>query len=205
MVARHLSREEELVAFFVGRCDGRLGKTKLMKLIYLADYEARRYLGRPLSNAKYVWYFYGPWDPQLETWIAKLTEANVIVEEAVVYPTGAKGYLYSRGAVDVPGTFTAAENELLSYVCKRYSERPLRELLDEIVYETEPMREAREAKAKNAPLKMDSVNGAKAKELVIPFEELLERSRELHAGQGLSHAEAMAEVEKQLAPDVVTA
>src|SRR2546430_11848217 len=94
-----LSREEELVAFFVNRCgDGNLGRTRLMKLLYLADYEARRYLGRPISKIKYIWHYFGPYEPELTTWVNRLKEHGVVMEETVVYPTGKYGYLYTPGA-----------------------------------------------------------------------------------------------------------
>src|SRR6266545_2089339 len=195
-----LSREEELVAFFVNRCgrDGNLGRTRLMKLLYLADYEARRFLGRPISGAKYIWHFFGPYDPRLSAWIHRLTDGGVLVEAPVTYPSGKSGFLYTPGPRQVPQTFKPVEIEILSYVCRQYSRVELRELLDDVVYQTEPMLRAQKKKAKERPLEMDMVNNAKAGELTIPLDELLERRRQLRAGECLSHAEAMTAVERKL-------
>src|SRR5205809_7131849 len=123
-----LSREEELVAFFVQHCgdDGNLGRTRLMKLLYLADYEARRFLGHPISGAKYIWHFFGPYDPRLHTWIDRLRNAAVLLEAAVTYPSGKKGFLYTPGPTQVPQTFKPVEIEILSYVCRLYSRVELR-------------------------------------------------------------------------------
>ncbi len=197
-----LSREEELVAFFVNRCgrDGNLGRTRLMKLLYLADYEARRFLGRPISGIKYIWHFYGPYEKKLTTWITRLRDGGVVVEEAVMYPSGKEGFLYTAGAKEAPPSFSPAEVEILSYVCREYSRVDLRELLDDIVYQTEPMVRAQKKGAKEKPLEMDIVNNAKANELTISLEELVERRRQLRAGQCLSHAEAMSALEQILEP-----
>ncbi len=195
-----LSREEELVAFFVQRCggDGNLGRTRLMKLLYLADYEARRFLGRPLSGAKYVWHFFGPWDPRLPTWINRLKGAAVLEETPVGYPSGKKGFLYTPGAKQVPQSLTPVDVEILTYVCRQYSRVELVELLDDVVYQTEPMMHAQKKKAKEKPLEMNIVDNAKARELSASLEVLLERRRQLRAREHLSHADAMIELEQKL-------
>src|SRR6266480_3155690 len=112
MAEIRMSREEELVAFFVQRCggDGNLGRTRLMKLLYLADYEARRFLGRPLSGAKYVWHLFGPWDPRLPTWINRLKGAAVLEETPVGYPSGKKGFLFTPGAKQIPLEMNIVDN-----------------------------------------------------------------------------------------------
>jgi antitoxin SocA-like protein len=197
-----LSREEELVAFFVNRCggEGNLGRTRLMKLLYLSDYEARRFLGRPISGIKYIWHFYGPYERKLTTWIARLRDGGVLVEEPVVYPSGREGFLYTPGPKQVPPTFTPAEVEILSYVCRQYSRVELRELLDDVVYQTEPMLRAKKKGTQEKPLEMDIVNNTKGNELTVTLEELLERRRQLRAGEGLSHANAMAALEQLMEP-----
>jgi len=195
-----LSREEELVAFFVQRCggEGNLGRTRLMKLLYLADYEARRFIGRPISSAKYVWHFFGPWDPRLTTWINRLKGAAVVEETPVAYPSGKKGFLYTPGAKQPPQSFKPVEVEILSYVCRQYSRVELVELLDDVVYQTEPMVHAQKKKAKEKPLEMDIADNAKAGELTVSLEELLERRRQLRARECLSHADAMIALEQKL-------
>src|SRR6266516_8025851 len=200
MAEIRMSREEELVAFFVQRCggDGNLGRTRLMKLVYLADYEARRFVGRPISGARYVWHFFGPWDPRLTTWIHRLKDAAVLEESAVAYPSGKQGFLYTPGAKQAPQSFKPVEVEVLSYVCRQYSRVELVELLDDVVYQTEPMMHAQKKKAKEKPLEMNIVDNAKARELSASLEVLLERRRQLRAREHLSHADAMIELEQKL-------
>lgn len=187
-----LSREEEIIAFFVNQCSGALGRTQLMKFVYLADYEARRFLGRPLSNVTYIWHNYGPWDQELYARLARLQGLQVIRESRVSYPSGREGFLYERGGVTPSWSFTPAEVEILSYVCREYSSVPLQQLLEEIVYETEPMRFAQEHEARGRALNMDMVNGTGSAALGLPFEELLARRAEARAGRTISHADFMA-------------
>jgi len=200
MVQIRLSREEELVAFFVQKCggDGNLGRTRLMKLVYLADYEARRFLGRPISGAKYVWHFFGPWVSRLPTWIHRLKDAAVLEETAVAYPSGKQGFLYTPGATRAPQSFKPVEVEILSYVCRQYSRVELVELLDDVVYQTEPMVHAQKKKAKEKPLEMNIADNVKAGELTVSLEELLERRRQIRARECLSHADAMIALEQKL-------
>src|SRR5438046_1291322 len=181
MAEINLSREEEIVAFFVNHCggDGNLGRTRLMKLLYLADYEARRFLGRPISGAKYIWHFYGPYESRLNSWINRLRDCQVLVETPVVYPSGKQGFLYTAGPKPALESFKPVETEILTYVCRQYSRVDLRELLDDIVYQTEPMVRAKNKKAREKPLDMDIVNNAKSGELTVSLEELLERRRQL--------------------------
>jgi Antitoxin SocA-like, Panacea domain len=192
-----LSREEELVAFFVNRCDGNLGRTRLMKLLYMADYEARRYMGRPISKIKYVWHHYGPYEPGLTRWVNRLKEHGVVVEESVEYPTGQQGFLYTPGLIRATQSFSPAEVEILSYVCRKYSQVQLRELLDDVVYKTEPMVRAQKKNAKGQHLEMGMIDNVKAQELSVSFDELVERRRHLLAGEVFSHAEAMKALEEQ--------
>jgi len=201
MADHKLSREEEIVAFFVKHCggDGNLGRTRLMKLLYLADYEARRFLGRPISGAKYIWHFYGPYESRLNSWINRLRDCQVLLETPVVYPSGKQGFLYTPGPTPVLESFKPVETEILSYVCRQYSRVELRDLLEDVVYQTEPMVVAQKKKAKEKPLDMNIVNNAKRGELTVSLEELLERRRQLRAGECLSHAEAMTALEQQLA------
>jgi hypothetical protein len=186
-----LNRTEELVAYFVNRCQGgELGRTRLMKLLYLADYEARRFMGRPLSDITYVWHHYGPYDPAVERTVATLKARDVVTEERVIYPNGHAGYLYSAGPAPFKAySFSPAEEAILDYVCRQYSRVQLKELLEDIVYQTEPMLKAQERGERD--LDMDEVNNTRGNELTVPFEELVERSKRVASGQYIAHEEAM--------------
>lgn len=194
-----LSKEDQLIAFFVNQCSGRIGRTQLMKFLYLADYEARRYLGKSLSSIDYVWYHYGPYDRELNARLDRLIASGVVRSETQEFPTGKFGYRYSAGQRDVAYSLHPDEFHILSYICETYSEMSLRDLLDEVVYETEPMKNAQEKNAKNESLNMGLVDNQKRYELGVPFDELLARSREARLGKKVSWEEMIERINSSTA------
>ncbi len=72
------------------------------------------------------------------------------------------------------------------------------ELLDDVVYQTEPMIHAQKKKAKEKPLEMNIVDNAKASELSASLEVLLERRRQVRTRESLCHADAMIALEQKL-------
>lgn len=193
-----LSKEDQLIAFFVNQCSGRIGRTQIMKFLYLADYESRRYFGKSLSNIDYVWYHYGPYDKGLNERIDRLVAEGVVRSETQQFPTGHIGYRYSTGPKEIAYSLDADELLVLTYVSETYAEMPLRDLLDEVVYETEPMQHAQARGAKNESLDMSLVDGQKRFELGVPFEELLARSREAKVGKKVSLEELMHRITTSL-------
>jgi uncharacterized protein YwgA len=198
MPPAQVGREEQMLAFFVKHCGGRIGRTQLMKFLYLADYEARRFLGRPISSVEYVWYHYGPYDHGLNDRIALLEREGIIREEPLVYPTGKQGFIYHGGEREVAFTLADEELRLLDYVCETYSRIGLQSLLDDVVYETEPMQKARAQDARNEPLDMSIADDQRRFDLGVPYEEVMKRSGNARAGRSVDHAEAMAMIRKAL-------
>lgn len=198
MATKQLSKEEQLIAFFVNTCSDPVGRTRLMKLLYLADYQARRYLGRPISDIQYRWHDFGPFDDNLYTWLDALTTADFVRHEEVRYDDGKVAHIYAP--TETPPNFDLSPDELdiLSFVCREYSQVNLRQLLDEIVYQTEPMLDAKERDARGQALRMDIVNDVKSRDFTVPYAELLARSRRLQSGQGVTHREAMRRVSSAL-------
>src|SRR5688572_13588574 len=123
-----LSKQEQMIAFFVNQLGGDFGRTALMKYLYLADYEARRFLGKPISDTEYVWHHYGPYDHTLNSKIDALEKKNVLSEQAVLWPTGQQGYRFRPGSTSVPFGFTPEEVIVLQYVCDEYSKLDLQAL-----------------------------------------------------------------------------
>jgi hypothetical protein len=194
METTQLSREEQLIAFFINACDGKIGRTQLMKFLYLTDYEARRYLGRPLSNLDYIWHHYGPYDAAVGEVVKGLTDQAIIQEHTVVYPTGQVGYRYYWGGKPITYDFLPIELQILGYIYRTYSKMNLRALLDDVVYETEPMQQARELGAKQEGLNMSMVDGTKRVCYGISFEELFDRIQRVRAGEFRTHAEVMRDL-----------
>lgn len=198
MAEQQLSREEQLVAFIVNRCKGRVGRTRLMKLLYLADYESRRYLGRPISEIPYIWYNHGPFDSDIYSWLDRLKSVGII-EEHVVRAKGNKtAHVYGATGSSPQLDFLPDEVEILSYVCRQYAEVEFRELLEDIVYDTEPMVKAKAEEARGEILDMTIVNNLKAREFAIPYSEVLARIRDVRAGRFVTHRDAMAQFDRWL-------
>lgn len=201
MAPVQLGREEQMLAFFVQHCSGRVGRTQLLKYLYLADYEARRYIGRQISAIEYIWYHHGPYDRELYNRLDELKAAGVVREDRVTYPTGKEGYIYYAGERDVTFTLAPDEMRILAYVCHTYSRLNLQTLLDDVVYETEPMQKARVSEARNQPLDMSTADNQRRFDLGIPYEELLRRSADARAGKAVPHEEAMKMIRDALRED----
>lgn len=95
-----------------GRGDKKLGKTKLNKLLYRADFEAFRLLGQPITGAEYRKQEYGPVASELPRIIDELGQAGHLAWEQV--ETGP--YTQKRpDAIETPDStmFSDAEMEII--------------------------------------------------------------------------------------------
>lgn len=146
---------DELVSYFVERLSGRLGRTMVLKLLYLSDLEARRYLGRPISSLTYVLHNHGPFDAEIYRALDRLASAGEIEEEAVAYPS-ATGYRYHCRAPGRIRHFSPADEAILSFVLRSYIGKSLESVL-EVVYNTRPMKEVEGAPI-GTPIPLQSVN-----------------------------------------------
>ncbi len=159
----HLSKNAQIIKFIIERLPDKLGRTHLLKLIYLADYHSHRLFGKPISEFKYIWYQNGPFDKSFYEYINGLKD-SYIEEISVQYPSGCHGYVYrnkpTRMAYD---DISEPEFYLLQYVIENYSKADLQTLLEEIVYETEPMKEAIKKRARGKRLRMKMVDNVDKK------------------------------------------
>jgi hypothetical protein len=137
-VTPHLSRNAKLVKFFAQQYRG-VPRTRLVKLIYLADLLAREYLGAPISTLEYYKYKHGPYDEAIEDAIGELVASRLA--EDIKDPWG-RG-LYKR-VMDlrrpVPFDFSLGESAVLDYVVTNYLDMDMKELLVDVVYETTPFK-----------------------------------------------------------------
>ncbi len=155
-----------------------LGITKLLKLAYLADLEARKLLGHPISEFQYIRYHHGPFDTDVYNAVGELeAHGHVSRYEANYRP----GY-HKHGVRNKPTTFghglSPAEVEIIDYVVKSYGPMPLNTLLDK-VYATEPMR-AVERFEQSLP--MHVVDNAEKDEIGVDLEEIIARERRIEQG-----------------------
>jgi hypothetical protein len=87
------SQVAQLIRYFVQRIPG-VGRAQIVKLLYLADHEARRYLGRPMTCLRYRWGDFGPFDPEILRQIKRLADRGVLGETACEFQ-GTQAYSYT--------------------------------------------------------------------------------------------------------------
>ena len=127
-------RFQEALIYFVHVLPG-IGRTKLMKLVFLADVESYKTLGRSLTAETYLSYDHGPWTREL---YRALESTPGIEERSSPMPLGGMKYAYHGTGDRSPMTHLAqADIEILDHVVERWGRRKLRSILDH-VYATPP-------------------------------------------------------------------
>jgi len=151
-----LSRNAQVLRYILQVAPG-IGHTKLAKYAYLADLEALRYLGRPVSRFHYVWDKHGPFDSRGFFAARRELLNGEYITENKVDCGGYTGYEMMPTSQAVDYGFPVAEAAVLDYAATTYLAKTARELCDEVVYSTEPMRAAKPGK----PLPMGKVKRRK--------------------------------------------
>lgn len=142
-----LSRNAQVLRYLLEAAPG-VGHTKLVKFAYLADLEARRYLGRPISGFHYSFAQHGPFDRAFFAARDELRTSGYITEHPV-----ACGPYAGPTTKPLEYGFSLGEAAVLTYVAETYLGQTAGDLCDDVVYQTEPMQMATRGKA----LKMDKV------------------------------------------------
>lgn len=189
----HLLKNAQIIKYIVERLPDKLGRTHLLKLIYLADYHSHRLFGKPISEFKYIWYQNGPFDKSFYEYIDSLKE-SYIEEVSVQYPSGCHGYVYRNKPARMEySDISGPEFYLLQYVIENYSKADLRTLLEEIVYETEPMKEAMKKGARGKRISMKIVDNID-RELYegLNPEDIIAGKKAIHEGKAHSLEEVFS-------------
>ncbi|MFQ5862749.1 MAG: Panacea domain-containing protein [Candidatus Brocadiales bacterium] len=152
-----LDKNTQIVKFIVERLSRKVGRVYLLKLVYLGDYFSHRLLGKPVSSFRYILYEHGPFDKKFYDCISKLKEADLIREEQVCFPAY-QGYHFHDVPKAMKFDLSNSERYILEFVIRTFGKVSLDDLLEEIVYKTEPMVEAIGKKAYGSELDMDQVN-----------------------------------------------
>lgn len=177
-------RTDEVLRFFVDRYSGQIGRTFLVKLAYMADYQSHRYLGRPLSGLTYAVDNHGPFDQSFYRSIERLKSAGSIDEVPVDFGFERLGRcFYSRRSE--PYSFDDAELAVLTHIAGHFAGTNLNHILD-VVYETEPFVQA-EQLGRGARLPMTVVDGDGTKECGgIRLEGVMRGLADLSAGRTIA-------------------
>jgi uncharacterized phage-associated protein len=126
-----------LVHRYASRYPGRpLTRTKLVKLLYLADLEAFRRVRRPLTGVKWISYYYGPFSQDI-LHAADQLDGRVLVQQVATQVTGQPYYRYEPLPQAELPALSEGDRGVVDVVLEQYGGMTLPNLID-AVYETEP-------------------------------------------------------------------
>jgi hypothetical protein len=119
-----------------------LGKTQLIKLLYLVEVEHYRETGERLTSLQWVFYLYGPYSHELEDILAERE-----FEKEALKTAPERDFINFRIAEPVR-SYQSFVNPRLSLTVKKvvgiWGSRPLSDLLDYVYFQTEPMQKVKE-------------------------------------------------------------
>lgn len=130
-----------------------MGRTKLVKLLYLIDLEYYRYNRKLLTGAKWIFYHYGPYSRELN---AIIDETPGIIFKDKEYIGAEKDFIDYEVEWET-SEFDGVEPEIRAITEKtreRWGSQDLATLLDYVYFDTEPMQGVQ----RNEPLRFDNVN-----------------------------------------------
>lgn len=186
-----LSRNAQVLRFLLEAAPG-VGHTKLAKFAYLADLEARKYLGRPISTFRYVLAKHGPFDARSFFGARDELVSTGYVTENEVACGPYLGYELRPTAQAPEYAFSIPEAAVLKFVAETYLAMTARDLCEDVVYQTEPMR--RKGLKVGERLPMDDVNRDENDELGFDLERMLAGEKSAEEGRVRPLAEALGEL-----------
>ena len=119
---------------------GSVNRTKLLKLLYLADIEHYRKFGETLTGFDWTFHLFGPWTAEYDALLADLERRDAIVMEAwrVADRDGARINLRDGRDLNIVIRDTD-ELYRIQHQVDTWNDRSLSDLLDYVYFETEPM------------------------------------------------------------------
>jgi hypothetical protein len=168
-----LTRNAQVLRYLIEVAPG-AGHTILAKLAYLADLLARHHLGHPITSLDYIYDKHGPFDAsRFYSALNELERGDFIVRERADLG-GYLGYPMQPQQPLRDSHLTDGEKEILAWVGRTYGSLTARDLCDNVVYQTLPMKRAKrgqrlpmEESGRTDPLEFDLervVAGEKAAE-----------------------------------------
>ena len=177
-----ISKNAQVLMYFLEESEKWIGHTRLVKLLYLADLEARKVLGGPLTTLVYVWHHHGPWDTAFFRVREELIDSGFAESREVLSQGYSNRQLRALKGRPLDDAISVEDLHILRYVAGEYMDTPLTTLLSEIVYKTPPM-EAVATKGQQLP--MNSVNDIERRKTRIDLKDMLEAEGMAAAGDFL--------------------
>lgn len=129
------------IIYFLSRTQEKYGrdsinKTKLLKLLYLLDYFGYRKNRRKVTDIKWKYFLYGPWSEEYDN----ILNARELVIENDSYNEKDFKKISLKGNLHIKEYELDIETKpLAEKVLTKYGKAELRDILDYIYFETEPM------------------------------------------------------------------
>lgn len=140
-----LSLLEQVILYLVGRLAGGrtlVGRTRIMKLLYLADLVAKYRLGKTITGSRYYYYFFGPYSDEVQNAIISLTAKGLLSDNPVLTNAG-QAHDYKANVKETPALpLTKEEKDILDEIIVKFGRRKLEEVV-KTAYQTPPMKTAR--------------------------------------------------------------
>jgi hypothetical protein len=114
-------------------------KTKLLKLVYLAELLYKRRYGKRLTSAEWVYYLYGPYLHNYDRILEN--NANITIGD-FEYDEEKKAQIVSIKNTHTNNNIPSDIKFLIGGVVRDYGKLDLQSLLDYVYFETEPMMNA---------------------------------------------------------------
>ncbi len=139
-----LSMTAKLILFFVLKTKGNITKTQLVKFLYLADLYSVKWLGKQITDLKWIRYHYGPYEEEIDRILGLMDGMEIKLDNG-----DGKKYVVVRIG-DLAPSIESLElspmmEMMLDNIRHQWMAKPLKELLD-FVYSTSPMVEIEEKK-----------------------------------------------------------
>ncbi|MCL6596088.1 MAG: SocA family protein [Firmicutes bacterium] len=145
-------RVRALVGRLVRQARGGLLKTQLVKFLYLIDLEWVKATGVSLTGLRWRYHYYGPWDDAIDGVLLEMEREGELVVREGIRPDGLPYRVYDATGTTPGDNLSAAERLVSDHICRTYRRFRVRQLLDDVVYETPPMLNANKGEELNLTL-----------------------------------------------------
>jgi hypothetical protein len=169
-----------------------LGRTQIVKLLYLVDLESHRQLGRPITGAQWKFHHHGPYWSGFIPALEQLERTGHLEPPRRFEFAGGTGYSYraTDGKAGPASEFSPAEEAILAYVVREFGQRRLATLL-EVVYDTPPMKGAQRGRRLN--MRMVDLEGV-IEAGGISLDDVVTAQAQLARGEGITLEELRREL-----------
>jgi len=137
---------QDLVLALLTRAQSRdrgLNKTKLLKLLYLADIEHFRKYGTTLTGFHWMFFLYGPWAAEYDELLTELERKDLIRIDPWSEEELSGAHITAVESRDLNEIIQSADEYFRTVrLVDTWTDRSLRELLDYVYFDTDPMRDA---------------------------------------------------------------